>query len=243
MVTVVRVNSELRLVEYVPQRLWLADYPVRFAGMDLRARTTLVRLHDNGLFVHSPCPITPALREQVDARGHVAHLVAPGNYHTLHAAAWQQAYPEAKLWVCPGAEHKLRGASRVLVLSNEPPADWRDELDQVLVHGSRWMREVIFFDRGSRTLIVTDIIENYGDHSQHVPWQLRFWWTLFRMWNRPSPAPEYQLGWRDKPAARASLTRALAWDFERIVLAHGELIERDARAQAERAWRALLSKG
>lgn len=234
------MSTELRLVEYVPERLWLAQYPVRFGGMDLSARTTFVRLRDGRLFVHSPCPITPALREQVDAHGRVGYVVAPGNYHTLHAASWQQAYPDSELWVCPGAERKCRSVDRLHVLTDEPPAAWREELDQVVVHGSRWMREVIFFDRPSRTLIVTDVIENYGDHSQHVPRQLRFWWSLFRMWNRPSPAPEYKFGWRDKSAARASLTRVLAWDFERIVLAHGELIERDAHAQAELAWRAVM---
>lgn len=233
-------RQELALVEYVPERLWLTEYAVRFGGMDLHARMTLLRLHDGSLFVHSPCPMTPALRDRVDAHGRVAHVVAPGNYHTLHAASWQQAYPDSELWVCPGAERKFRDASRMHVLSDDAPVAWRAELDQVVVQGSRWMREVIFFDRRSRTLIVTDVIENYGDHSQHVPRQLRFWWWLFRMWNRPSPAPEYQVGWRDKAAARASLTRALAWDFERIVLAHGALIERDAHAQAELAWRALL---
>ena len=33
------------------------------------------------------------------------------------------------------------------------------------------------------------------------------WWHLFRMWNRPAPAPEYGLGWRDRVAARGGLAR------------------------------------
>jgi glyoxylase-like metal-dependent hydrolase (beta-lactamase superfamily II) len=62
------------------------------------------------------------------------------------------------------------------------------------------------------------------------------------MWNHPKPAPEYQLGWKDKAAARQSLKRILEWDFDRIVLSHGDLIEDDAKATARQAWEVPLSK-
>jgi hypothetical protein len=44
------------------------------------------------------------------------------------------------------------------------------------------------------------------DRTPHANWQLKLWWkVVFHMWNNPKPAPEYQLGWRDKTAARQSL--------------------------------------
>ncbi|HEY2733615.1 MAG TPA: DUF4336 domain-containing protein [Polyangiales bacterium] len=227
------------LEQYVPQRLWLIEYPVRFGGMNLSARTTIVRLQAGELFVHSPCPIDAALQRRILSLGPVAHVIAPGTFHALHAAAWCRAFPDAQLWVCPGLERK-RPELHGRVLSDEAPLDWHAEIAQAVVHGSRWMREVIFFERASHTLIATDIIENYGDHSANAPWMLRFWWRLLGTWNRPSPAPEYRFGWCDKRAARASLERVLGWDFERIVLSHGELIEHDARACARRAWQSLL---
>jgi glyoxylase-like metal-dependent hydrolase (beta-lactamase superfamily II) len=61
------------------------------------------------------------------------------------------------------------------------------------------------------------------------------------MWNDPAPAPEYRFGWKDRSAARASLERILAWDFDRIVISHGDLVERDAKNVARRAWRRVLS--
>ena len=61
------------------------------------------------------------------------------------------------------------------------------------------------------------------------------------MWNNPKPAPEYQLGWRDKAAARAALSNMLLWDFERVILAHGDLIETDARRTVEQAWKIPLN--
>jgi hypothetical protein len=59
----------------------------------------------------------------------------------------------------------------------------------------------------------------------------------------PRPAPEYQLRWRDKKAARRSLVQILEWDFERIILSHGDLIEEDAREVAHHAWRRPLAWG
>jgi hypothetical protein len=61
------------------------------------------------------------------------------------------------------------------------------------------------------------------------------------MWNKPKPAPEYQLGWKDKKAAGKSLQKMLEWDFERIIIAHGENIESDAKTKAHEAWKIPLS--
>jgi len=61
------------------------------------------------------------------------------------------------------------------------------------------------------------------------------------MWNNPKPAPEYQLGWKDKKAARKSLMRILDWDFTRIIISHGELIEENAKEVALHAWRQSLA--
>lgn len=111
----------------------------------------------------------------------------------------------------------------------------------MLVHGSRFIQEVAFFHRPSQTLILVDVIENYGDDTTEANAILRFWWKyVFRMWNRPKPAPEYQLGWKDKAAAKESLERILKWDFNRIIIAHGDLIEDDAKQVARNAWQTIL---
>lgn len=238
MAELLRAAEPLR--ELVPGDIWLAEYGVRYAAMALRARTTVVRLRDGTLFAHSPCPIDAALKRQLGELGQVAHIVAPGTYHYFHVAAWKQAYPAAQVWLCPGLRAKRPDLPEGTELSDQAPDAWCDEMDQVVVRGNRVIREVLFCHRRSRTLIVTDSIEFYGDRSQNVPWLLRMWWLLFGMWNRPAPAPEYRFGWRDRQAARESLQRALYWDFDRIVLSHGDLIETDGHAQATRAWKALL---
>jgi hypothetical protein len=224
----------------VPNRIWYRAYGVRYGGMDLEARTTVLRLAAGDLFVHSPCPLDAGLQHQVDQLGPVAHVVAPGNFHYLNVAAWMEAYPGASLWLCPGLREKCPELPEGEQLSDEAPAAWREELEQVVIRGNRVIREVLFFDRQSRTLIATDSVENYGDGTPNVPLLLKLWWRVFGLWNRPALAPEYGLGWRDRRAARESFERALKWDFERIMLSHGDLIDGDAHALAARAWRRLL---
>ena len=47
---------------------------------------------------------------------------------------------------------------------------------------------------------------------------------------RPGPPLHIRLGFRDKVAARASLERVLSWDFDRILLAHGQVVETGGKA-------------
>lgn len=232
----------LKLEAYIAGQIWLCSYPINYLGMKFDARMTVIRLADGKLMLHSPCEIDGAMRGTLAGLGEVAYIVAPGTYHYLHVASAQAAFPEAETFICPGIERKRPDIHFDWLLGDKAPEAWAGQLDQALVRGNRWIWEVAFFHRQTRTLILTDLIELVTNTTPHVDWQLKFWWKLvFHMWNTPKPAPEYQLGWSDKKAARASLLRILLWDFERIILAHGDLIESDARQVAGKAWRKLLA--
>jgi hypothetical protein len=123
------------------------------------------------------------------------------------------------------------------------PAEWAGEIDQVLVQGTRIMREVAMLHRASRTLILVDLIENFTDKTPHIGWALKLWFKyVFRMWNNPRPAPEYRIAWSDRQLAAKSLRRILAWDFQQIVLSHGDLVDHNARAVAAAAWTGILER-
>lgn len=229
--------------EFVRDSIWLHEYPIRYAGTRFNARMTVLRLRGLRLMIHSPAPLDDALVDEIQHLGEVAYIVAPGNFHHLHVAACQERFPAAETWLCPGLEKKRPDLKFDGLLGDEPVAGWADELDQVLMQGTRWVREVAFLHRPSATLLLVDLIENIGDETPGVNWVLKLWWKgLFRMWNRPRPAPEYQFGWKDKAAARESLRRILSWDFSRIVIAHGDLIEEDAKATARAAWKGVLQE-
>ncbi len=202
---------------------------------------TVIRLASGELMLHSPCNITAAMAKAIAALGPVAHIVAPGNFHHLYVPTAQAAFPTAKTWICPGTERRNRDLQYDGLLCDVAPVDWAGEIDQVLVQGTRIMREVAMFHRASHTLILVDLIENFTDATPHTGGALKLWFKyVFRMWNKPGPAPEYRMGWRDRKAAAESLRRILAWDFHRIVLSHGDLIERAAHEVAIKAWSGIL---
>jgi hypothetical protein len=72
---------------------------------------------------------------------------------------------------------------------------------------------------------------------------MRFWLKTLGMWNAPpKPAPELRWLTRDRDAARGALERVLGWDWDRMVIAHGEPFERNAKDALRRAWKFVLGK-
>lgn len=226
---------------FVPGALWLKGYLVRLGGARINARMTVIRLRSGDLVIHSPCAFDAALAAEVAALGRVAAIIAPGNFHWLHVRSCQAAFPDAVTYVCPGVEKRARGLAFDAVLGDEAPPLWAGELSQVAIQGTRMMREVAFFHHASKTLILVDLIENVTRATPGTNWFLRVVFRLIGMWNRPRPAPEYWFAWGDKALVRQGLERILAWDFERVILSHGDLVVSDAKQVAARAWRTILS--
>jgi len=234
---------ENSIKEYIPRKIYLVEYPVHFAGLDVFARMTIVRLDDSTLWVHDPCQLTPQLKSQIDELGEVAYIIAPGTYHHLHVLAFQSHYPNAETFICPGLEKKRDDLHFDWILGNQPDHRWQTELDQHFVQGTIFMAEVVFLHKTSKTLILVDLLENIGDDYTHdASMLLKFWWkNVFHMWNNPKAAPEYQLGWGNKKRVKEGLKTILSWDFDRIIIAHGNLIETDAKSILTKAWKNVLN--
>jgi hypothetical protein len=231
-----------KIEEYIQDKIYIVEYPIRFAGMDLFSRMTIVKLHDGKLWVHRPSKVDTALKASIDELGEVAYIIAPGNFHHLNVSDFQIAYPNAETYLCPSLESKRADLEFDWILGNRSDHRWGNEFEQVVIHGTWIINEVAFFHKPTKTLILVDLIENIGDDYTHeAGFLLKFWWkTVFNMWNNPKAAPEYQLGWGDKEVVKKSLNRILDWDFEKIILAHGNLIEKDAHAVATEAWKNVL---
>jgi len=215
--------------------IWIGEAPLRFYGLPFGARMTIVRLPDGNLWLHSPLRITPALAAEIESLGTVRHVVSPNKLHHLHLASAKEAFPTAKLHAPPGLRSKRRDLAFDGELGSEPHPDWADALDQLVIEGSRVMQEVVFLHRATHTLIVADLCENFGRWS---PWPVRTLARIAFMYGRPCMPPDWRLSFRDRAATRRSFSRLLAWDFERVILAHGGLLEAGARRIFEReyAW-------
>jgi len=220
--------------------LWISDSPLRFLGLEIGARMTIVRLPDDSLLLHSPISTAPDLVREVAALGPVAYIVAPNRLHHLFAGEWQQACPDASLYVAPGLETKRADLTIAGVLRDEPEPGWKDSLDQVLLAGFPFANEVVFFHRPSTTLIATDLAFNHGSSS---PPLTRLAFRLAGTYGRLSPTLLERIMVRDRAAFRESLERILEWPFERVVIAHGEVSETGGREELVRGYSWLLDGG
>ncbi|MFT6395934.1 MAG: hypothetical protein ACJAYU_000676 [Bradymonadia bacterium] len=212
--------------------LWVTEAPQRFFGLELGARTTIVRLPDSGLVVHSPVASSEALFDEVRALGRVDYLIAPNCFHHLHVGAWVSAFPDASLHLAPGLDQKrpdLQGT--ILVSAGDAP--WGEELDQISLDGLPALNEVVFFHSASRTLIATDIAFNIGNKS---PALTRLAFRMAGTYNTLSPTFLERILVRDKTAFRESLKRMFEWPFERVIVAHGAVSEIGGREQLERGY-------
>ena len=217
--------------------LWLAERSQRFYGLEVGTRMTVIRLAGGNLLLHSPVAFDARLRAELDAIGRVCFVVAPNRVHHLYAGRVREAYPDARLWVAPGVERKRPDLVYVAVLGDDAPPEWRGQVDQVFFRGRPYENEVVFFHRASRTLVLCDLAFNFGPRAAlPTRWLMR----LIRSYGRFGPSKLDPWLIRDRAAARASLERILAWDFDRVVVAHGEVLESGGRDSLRDGYRWLL---
>ncbi|HYE00812.1 MAG TPA: DUF4336 domain-containing protein [Alphaproteobacteria bacterium] len=211
----------------VARDLWAAETPLRVYGLRLTARTTVARLADGGLWLHSPLGLA-GLRTELDQLGWVHHLVAPNRMHHMGIGSFKRAFPGARLHAVPGLHDKRPDLEVDGELSDEAPPAWAGQIDQVLVRGNETLSEAVFLHRGSRSLILTDIAVHLD---RAMPLPVRLLALATGRSGRLVTLPHVKRMFTDRRAARLSLDRILAWDFDRVVMAHGAIVEQDAKAQ------------
>ncbi|WP_298493788.1 DUF4336 domain-containing protein [uncultured Maritimibacter sp.] len=229
----------------VAHDIWIIDGPaIRFYGMPFSTRATVVRLASGALWVHSPTKMSEPLRSEVEALGPVAHLVAPNWIHYAYVQDWANLWPEARTWAAPGvaeraAKHGVPGDFEQ-TLRQEPPPDWAGEIDQMIVRGSDIHREAVFFHCASRTLILTDLIENF--ERENLPWWMRLVTPLVGVVDPDGRMPrDMRLTFRKgRDLLRADVERMIGWNPEAVILAHGRWYVQDGVKELRRAFRWVL---
>ncbi|HEX8236398.1 MAG TPA: DUF4336 domain-containing protein [Abditibacteriaceae bacterium] len=214
--------------------LWVAETPFRLLGLEVGARMTVVRLSDSPLLVISPIDLTPQLRAELDALGAVRCIIAPNRFHFLSVSEYSKAFPNAALFIAPGV--KVADAPVSGTLNEHAEALWSDVLDQAIFYGNKMEQEVVFFHRNSRTLILTDLCFNVRRATAPIQ---RVAARLLDINGKFGPSRLFRITTRDKTTARASRERILRWDFDRVVMAHGEVLESGGKAAMKRALRWL----
>ena len=220
--------------------------PIHVLGMPLPVRMTVIRLADGDLWLHSPTRFVASLKRELDHVGRVRHLVAPNVAHWSFLQDWQRACPDAETWAAPElrerAQVKKAGLRLDHDLGDTASDAWAGEIEQAVVPGGVGFREVDFFDKPTRTLVLTALIVNF--ESDKLPWLMRGAAGLAGVVAPDGKAPVYLrliIRMRRQEAAAAA-ARLLEWNPERVVLSHGRWFERDGAAALRRSFDWLLPR-
>ena len=225
------------LAKLVADSLWVAQMPLRTYGLEIGTRMTVCVLSSGELWVHSPIKPDEELRQQLDSMGRIRFIIAPNRQHHFFIRDFSAAYPEALLFGSPDLPPKFPDLNFDGMLGERPEAGWSADLDQVPIRGNLFHDEVVFFHRSSRTLIVSDLC--ISGHPEQPFWTRLVLW-LGGVYQKPGPLLDVKLAYVDKKAARSSLEKVMNWDFEKMIIAHGHLVNADAKQVFERAYQFLL---
>jgi len=201
--------------------IWIVDRAFKFLAADMGNRMTVIRLKNNLLFLHSPVEYSPELGQELQQLGEVRYLISPNRFHDLYIETWQQTYPKAIHY----SLHKKFGLHKNL---DEIAAadDIVDDIIVLPVQGIPKVEEYVFFHQTSRSLILTDLAFNI---SRDISAWSKFFFSLNGALDRFGPSRLMRSMIKDPLKFHYSLQQILQWDFQRIVLSHGNIIETNAK--------------
>ncbi len=199
----------------------------------MNTRMTVVRLVNGKLLVHSPIGLNDELAKAVDALGEVAYVVAPNRMHHLYFGPCAERYRHARTFGPPGLAEKMPGLRIDSVLRDEPPDEWAFEIEQVVVHGAPKMSEVVFYHKPTKTLIVSDLFFNIVRPANFATKVLL---TFTGARGKLAKSRVWSMMTEDESVFESSVRKVLAFDFDTLVMAHGDIVEKNAGEKARAAW-------
>ncbi len=220
--------------EHLADHLWSIEATFKMKGVPIQTRMTIVRLSSRHLLIHSPIQLNEQIKGRLDFLGQVKYIVTPNLEHHLIMADYQMAFPQASLFAAPGLAEKRPDLSFAGVLGQVPNNGWALDLKQIVFEGAPKFSEVLFLDQKSRTLIVGDFCFNLVSPKQSIA--VKALGTLLGIYGRTVAGPRIKMAIQDEEAARTSLKRILSWDFNRVLMAHGQPIETGGREKIAQAY-------
>lgn len=222
-------------IEPVCEGLWSVHHrEFSVGGLQIGTRSNVIRLGDGSLALHAPGPLDAEALAAIRALGTVSLLLVPNRMHTLFTARVAAAFPEARVLASPGVAAACPGLTVHDTLGDTVPEPLRGVAELRELAGCPKLDERVLFLPATRTLLGVDLAFNLHGMSGL---------TRFAMWinqanerfcvTRLARAQFVQ----DAAAAQASVrAMAQAWDIERIVVSHGQVLASGGREALVQAW-------
>ena len=227
------------MLQPLSDSLWVHEQRIRFGGLPLWHRMSVIALQNGSIALHSPTRLDAELKASLRTLGSVVAVIFPSWWHDLYLRETVRAFPRAAVYVAPTLAKWNHSLSFADVLTNVAPPTWKDEMEQHHVQGiGLFLDEVAFYHRPSRSLIIADLLFNL---SPADAWITR---ALSRVVIGPYPGCRFARSYRplvfDRACFRSSIKTILEWDFDRIIVGHGAILKAGGKAAFLDAFQWLL---
>jgi pimeloyl-ACP methyl ester carboxylesterase len=201
----------------------------RWKKSPFKRRMTVLGHSSGALAIHSAI----RLRDEdyatvLDPLGRVELILVPSSLHGDEARYYAERYSQARVLVpAPVREKCAAKLPRVdgTIAESWPPS-WAAELKPLQVEGTR-MGEAVFLHVPSRTLVVTDLVLHFTDELSGFARSMMRWNGAL---GRVGPTRIFRWYFlTDRDAFARSLQALRDWDFDRIVMSHGTIVEHDGK--------------
>ncbi len=220
------------MLKRIAEDVWAHDDDVGLPlGLSMPGRATIMRLSDGGLVVHSPLRVDDETARAIDALGEVRFLVAPNSLHWMFLKAAKERWTRARVLAAPVLAKKL-GSFAFEELPESGYVGGMEGIRIERIQGAPRIQEHVFLHEASRSLVVGDLMFNV--HECRSFW-MRLVLRLGGAWQKTAQSLEWRRLVKDRAAAAQSASNVLSWDYERVVVAHGDVVEDDARERTRQA--------
>lgn len=218
----------------VPDVIWASERPVWFSGVRLRARSTVIRLADRRLLIHSPPLPTPDLCAEIEALGEVSYLLVPNSFHHLATPAFAARYPAASVIGPRSAAAKNRALKLQRELTPEALTSAIPDCEAIPLEGCPFLDETVIFHRPTGSLLGADLLISAGA-GDHFSW--RWAARITGCYGKPSVPPDVRGKTRANQVTARAIDRMTSLPIQRILVAHCDpIVDRPAAKLAE-AWK------
>ncbi len=225
-------------IEEFAEKVWIVNGPtVRDMGFTFTTRMVIVKLSEGSLWIDSPVPVPFDTLKRITDLGPVKYLVAGTPRHVWRLESWHALFPQAQLWAARPTLLTLQKTHLPFTgfLEDEPPESWANDLEQLVFKGNPLSSEVFFYHRKARTVILDDLIQANpvvkGEPIRNALFKLEG-----VLYPQGGVGLEIRLTFINRNLARKSLEKVLTWDFDKLIIAHGDCIDKNAKDYIKRAF-------
>ncbi|MEM6754683.1 MAG: DUF4336 domain-containing protein [Cyanobacteria bacterium P01_C01_bin.38] len=221
------------MLKEVDTNIWVAKQNLKYWGLEVGTRMTVIRLNNGELVIISPIKVDEETIAKINEVGKVSIIIAPNLYHHLFISNFKSIYSDAKIFAAPGLEFKRQDINFDRII-NQGKFGAEDEIEYFLFEGLRVLdlkgafplNEIVFFHRASQTLILTDTAFHFDES---FPFTTQLIMRLIGGYKKLEPSILEKLAIREKQKVKNSIQKALEWDFERVIVAHGSILENQGK--------------